>query len=125
MKGIVDDTYIPRMDIRVTSSNASFKYPDLPKSVQDINIDLNVLNTTGLADDTYLTFDNVTFRIDQDRFATNGSVRNLTGNMLIDMALKETINLANFEKAYPMEIEQELNSILPDDVTTFFNNKFI
>ena len=121
MKGIVDDTYIPRMDIRVTSSNASFKYPDLPKSVQDINIDLNVLNTTGLADDTYLTFDNVTFRIDQDRFATNGSVRNLTGNMLIDMALKGTINLANLEQAYPLELDQDLNGILTADVTTSFD----
>src|SRR5690606_28248812 len=54
IKGIVDDTYIPQMDIRVTSNNASFKYPDLPKSVQDINLDVRVLNATGLADDTYL-----------------------------------------------------------------------
>jgi hypothetical protein len=121
MKGLIDDTYIPQMDIRVTSSNASFKYPDLPKSVQDINLDLRILNATGLADDTYLTFDNVTFRIDQDAFATNGSVRNLTGNMLVDMALKGTINLANLEQAYPLELEQDLNGILTADVTTNFD----
>ncbi|HSP40178.1 MAG TPA: AsmA family protein, partial [Gillisia sp.] len=121
IKGIVDDSYIPKMDIRVTSSNASFKYPELPKSVQDINLDLNILNTTGIADDTYLTFDNVTFRIDQDRFTTNGSVRNLTGNMLIDMALKGTVNLANLEQAYPLELEQDLNGILTADVTTSFD----
>src|SRR5690606_39287544 len=75
IKGIVDETYIPKMDIKVASSNASFKYPDLPKSVQDINLDLNILNTTGLIDATYITFDNVTFRTDQDRFGTNCSVR--------------------------------------------------
>lgn len=121
LKGIVDETYIPKMDIRVTSSNASFKYPDLPKSVQDINLDLNVLNTTGLVDDTYLTFDNVTFRIDQDRFAANGSVRNLMGNMLIDMALKGSINLANLEQAYPLDLDQDLNGILTADVTTSFD----
>ncbi len=121
MKGIVDDTRIPQMDIRMTSNNASFKYPDLPKSVQDINLDLRVLNTTGLPDDTYLTFDNVTFRIDEDRFATNGSVRNLTGNMLVDMALKGTINLANLEQAYPLELEQDLNGMLTADVTTNFD----
>lgn len=121
IKGIVDETYIPKMDIKVASSNASFKYPDLPKSVQDINLDLNILNTTGIVEDTYLTFDNVTFRIDQDRFATNGSVRNLMGNMLIDMALKGTINLANLEQAYPLELEQDLNGILTADVTTSFD----
>src|SRR5690606_3843556 len=121
IKGIVDETYIPKMDIKVSSNNASFKYPDLPKSVQDINLDLNILNTTGIVEDTYLTFDNVTFRIDQDRFATNGSVRNLMGNMLIDMALKGTINLANLEQAYPLELEQDLNGILTADVTTSFD----
>lgn len=121
IKGIVDDTYIPQMDIKVTSSNASFKYPELPKSVQDINLDLHILNKTGLADDTYLTFDNVTFRIDQDRFATNGSVRNLTGNMLVNMALKGTINLANLEQAYPLDLDQDLNGILTADVTTSFD----
>lgn len=121
IKGIVDETYIPKMDIQVSSSNASFKYPDLPKSVQDINLDLNILNTTGIVEDTYLTFDNVTFRIDQDRFATNGSIKNLMGNMLIDMALKGTINLANLEQAYPLDLDQDLNGILTADVTTSFD----
>lgn len=121
IKGIVDETYIPKMNISITSSNASFKYPDLPKSVQDINLDLKILNTTGIADDTYLTFDNVTFRIDQDRFATNGTVRNLTGNMLVNMDLKGTINLANLEQAYPLDLEQDLDGILTADVTTSFD----
>ncbi|WP_037319414.1 AsmA-like C-terminal region-containing protein [Salegentibacter sp. Hel_I_6] len=121
IQGIIDDTYIPKMDIKVSSNNASFKYPDLPKSVEDINLDLQVLNETGLLEDTYLTFDNVTFRIDQDRFATNGSVKNLMGNMLVDMALKGTLNLANLEQAYPLELKQDLNGILTADVTTQFD----
>ncbi|MBE7641063.1 AsmA family protein [Salegentibacter sp. BLCTC] len=121
IQGIVDETYIPKMDIKVSSDNASFKYPELPKSVQDINIDLQVLNETGILEDTYLTFDDVTFRIDQDKFATNGSVKNLMGNMLIDMSLQGTLNLANLYKAYPLELEQELNGILTADVTTQFD----
>ncbi|PKD15927.1 hypothetical protein APR41_11510 [Salegentibacter salinarum] len=121
IQGIVDDNYIPKMDIKVSSNNASFKYPDLPKSVEDINIDLQILNETGILEDTYLTFDNVTFRIDQDRFATNGSVKNLMGNMLVDMALNGTLNLANLEQAYPLELEQDLNGILTADVTTQFD----
>ena len=121
IQGIIDETYIPKMDIKVSSDNASFKYPELPKSVQDINIDLQVLNETGILEDTYLTFNDVTFRIDQDKFATNGSVKNLMGNMLIDMSLQGTLNLANLDKAYPLELEQELNGILTADVTTQFD----
>lgn len=121
IKGIVDDTYIPTMDIKVSSNNASFKYPDLPKSVQNINIDLQVLNETGIAEDTYISFDNVTFQIDQDKFTTSGKIRNLTENMLVDLALKGTINLANIKKAYPLEIEQDLNGILNADLVTNFD----
>lgn len=119
--GIADEQHIPKMEIRASSNNASFKYPDLPKSVQNINIDLEVINETGLAEDTYVTFDNLTFRIDQDRFAAHGKLRNLMGNTLVDMALKGTVNLANIGKAYPLDLKQDLNGILTADVTTSFD----
>lgn len=119
--GKADDLHIPKMDIKITSNDASFKYPDLPKSVQDINLDMVVLNDTGLADDTYININNATFRIDQDRFSAKGNISNITENMLIDMALKGTINLANIGKAYPLEMEQDLNGILTADVKTSFD----
>ncbi|MDT0647489.1 AsmA-like C-terminal region-containing protein [Zunongwangia sp. F260] len=121
IRGVVDETYIPKMDIKVSSNNASFKYPDLPKSVQDINLDLKIINEIGLVDDTYITFDNVTFRIDQDRFAANGSVRNLMENMLVNLNVNGTINLANIEQAYPLDMDLDLNGILTADLTTSFD----
>jgi len=119
--GQMDDTYIPKMNIHVSSNNASFKYPDLPKSVQDINLDLEVLNDTGLAEETYININNATFRIDQDRFAAKGNISNITENMLIDLALNGTINLANINKAYPLELEQDLNGMLTADIKTSFD----
>lgn len=121
INGIVDATHIPQMGVKISSDNASFKYPDLPKSVQDINIDLELINQTGLAADTYITFNNLTFRIDQDRFAASGSIKNLTENMLVNMVLKGTVNLANISKAYPLELEQDLNGILNADIKTSFD----
>ncbi|CAL65232.1 AsmA-like C-terminal region-containing protein [Christiangramia forsetii] len=119
--GKTDDTFIPKMDIKITSSNASFKYPDLPKSVQDINLDMEILNDTGLAEETYININNATFRIDQDRFTANGNISNITENMLIDLALKGTVNLANISKAYPLEMEQDLNGMLTADIKTSFD----
>jgi len=119
--GKVDDTYIPKMNIKVTSDNASFKYPDLPKSVQDINLDMEVLNESGLVEETYININNATFRIDQDRFSANGNISNITENMLIDLALKGTVNLANISKAYPLEMEQDLNGMLSADIKTSFD----
>ncbi|SDK65774.1 AsmA family protein [Salinimicrobium catena] len=125
IRGIVDETYIPKMEININSDNASFKYPDLPKKVEDITIAAEVMNTTGLADDTYVNIDTLNFRIDQDAFRANGKLRNLTGNMLVDMAVKGSINLANLEKAYPLELEQDLNGMVTADMSTSFDMESI
>ena len=121
IRGIVDDTYIPKMQINIASNNAAFKYPDLPKAVEDISIAAVLKNDTGLAEDTYVDINKLNFRIDQDAFSANGSIRNLTGNMLVNMALKGTINLANITQAYPLELEQDLNGIVTADITTSFD----
>ena len=121
IQGIVDENHIPMMDINISSENASFKYPDLPKSVEDITIATEIKNETGLAEDTYVNIENLNFRIDQDVFNANGSIRNLTENMLVNMAINGTINLANLEQAYPLELEQDLNGVVTADLTTSFD----
>ena len=121
LKGRVDDTYIPKLDISASSSNASFHYPDLPKKVEDISLQLEVKNETGLAEDTYINFNKVNFRIDEDQFSTSGALRHLTENMLIDLKAKGRLNLANLSKAYPMDLEQELSGFLDADITTKFD----
>jgi len=121
IKGKVDDTYIPKMDIKIASNNASFKYPDLPKSVENITIDTQLKNETGLIDDIFVVINNLTFRIDQDVFAVKGNLHHLTKNMIVDMAAKGTLNLANLNKAYPLELEQQLNGILKANIKTKFD----
>ncbi|HET8884816.1 MAG TPA: AsmA-like C-terminal region-containing protein [Salinimicrobium sp.] len=121
LNGRVDETYIPKLDIKIASENASFKYPDLPKAVRNINIDAQIKNETGLAEDTYISIDDLKFSIDQDRFEAKGKVRNLTENMLVDLDMNGTINLANLKQAYPLEMEQDLNGILTADVNTSFD----
>ena len=43
IKGIVDDTHIPTLDIKIRSSNASFKYAELPKRVNNITINADII----------------------------------------------------------------------------------
>ncbi|GAA3522733.1 AsmA-like C-terminal region-containing protein [Aquimarina addita] len=121
VKGKVDDTHIPMMDIKIASNNASFKYPDLPKGVQNIVIDTQIKNDTGLMDDIYVLLNTLTFKIDQDTFAAKGSLKHVTQNMLVDMAINGTLNLANLEKAYPLELEEQLNGILKANIKTNFD----
>ena len=125
LKGVIDETYIPKIDISVQSENASFKYPDLPKAVDNIHIDAVLKNETGLAKDTYLTIGKLTFKIDDEVFSANGTIKNITENALVNMALKGTLNLANIEKILPIEMEQNLSGVFKTDVTTNFDMQSI
>ena len=119
--GKTDDTLIPKMNIKILSNNASFKYPDLPKSVRNININAVIKNETGLVADTFILLDRLTFAIDEDTFSANGSFRNITENMLVDMVLKGNLNLQNLDKAYPLKLDQELNGRIRADIATKFD----
>lgn len=121
IKGIVDDTHIPTLDIKIRSSNASFKYAELPKRVNNITINADIKNETGIVEDTYINIGNLTFKIDQDVFAANGSFKNLTENMLVNLSLKGSLDLANIEKVYPLNLEQDLNGRFTTDLTTNFD----
>ncbi|WP_412561716.1 AsmA-like C-terminal region-containing protein [Winogradskyella sp. MIT101101] len=121
IKGLISEETIPTLDINMRSNNASFKYPDLPKSVTNIMIDASVKNTSGNADDTYMDINTFDFKIDQDVFKSEAHIKNLTGNMLVNANLDGVLNLANVTKAYPVDIENQLSGILKGKLNTSFD----
>lgn len=123
VNGQLTDTTIPKFNIAIASNNASFKYPNLPKSVQDIIIDTKIINETGITNDTYVNLDKLSFRIDQDMFTAKANIRNLAENALIDAVANGTINLANVAKAYPVKLDIPLSGILKANITTKFDMK--
>ncbi|KIA87381.1 AsmA family protein [Flavobacterium sp. AED] len=120
-KGLYSDTTVPKFKIEIASNNASFQYPNLPKSVQNIVIDTKIINETGILNDTYVNLDKLSFKIDQDVFNAKANIKNITQNAIVDAALKGTINLANLSKAYPIKLDKPLSGILKADVTTKFD----
>lgn len=125
IEGRVDDTYIPKMDIHVKSSNASFSYPDLPKTMQDIFIDLALRNDTGLMKDMYLNVGDLRFRIGNNPFAVKGSVHNFMDNALVDLMLKGTLNLGELKEVLPLENDLNLAGIFKADMQMKFDMQSI
>lgn len=120
-KGLYSDTTVPKFNVEIASNNASFQYPNLPKSVKNIVIDTKIINETGILNDTYVNLDKLSFKIDQDVFDAKANIRNITKNPLVDAALKGTINLSNLSKAYPIKLAKPLSGILKADVKTKFD----
>lgn len=125
VKGNLTETTIPAFDVKIASSNASFQYPDLPKSVKNIVIDTHIVNETGLMNDTYVNLHNLSFAIDQDVFNAKATIKNIAENALVDAELKGTINLANVTKAYPVKLDKPLTGILKANVKTKFDMKSV
>ncbi len=123
--GLMDDKHIPKFAISMQSNNASFKYPDLPKSVQNITIDAELKNTTGKTENTFVSINALSFKIDQDVFSGKGNIYNLTTNPKVSASLKGALNLANINKAYPIDLKNELSGILNADLRTEFDMKAI
>ncbi|WP_339624856.1 AsmA-like C-terminal region-containing protein [uncultured Winogradskyella sp.] len=121
IKGLLSDDTIPTLDINMQSDNAAFKYPNLPKGVNNIMINASVKNTTGNVDDTFIDINKLNFKIDEDVFKSEAHIKNVTGNMLVNANLDGVLNLANISKAYPIELENQLSGVLKGKINTTFD----
>ncbi|WP_194766902.1 AsmA-like C-terminal region-containing protein [Tamlana sp. I1] len=121
VKGMMTEETIPTLDINITSNNASFKYPDLPKKVENIVINTTIKNTTGNVDDTYVDVKALNFKIDQDVFKSSILLKNITGNMAVNAVINGVLNLGNLTKAYPLELDTPLSGLLKANMNTAFD----
>ena len=124
-KGIVDEEHIPKFKIDIKSDNASFKYPDLPKTVRNIHMDLALHNASGITEDTFVEINKASFMIDEDKFNLTSKITDLMGNTKVNAHLDGVLNLANLSKAYPISSDMNLSGILSADVMTAFDMESI
>lgn len=120
-QGIVDDVHIPKFNMKINSDNASFKYPELPKAVRNIYLDVAIDNTTGITEDTSVDIKKASFMIDEDRFNLTAKISELMGNTKVSAHIDGKMNLANLEKAYPVPAGLSLKGMLNTDITTAFD----
>ena len=123
--GIIDAIHIPQFNIQLASNNASFKYPDLPKTIQNIEINTVISNTTGITNDTKVNVKNLSFKIDGEEFSASALIGNIINNPTINAKAKGTINLNHISQAYPMESINDLQGVLKADFETYFDMKSI
>lgn len=123
--GILDDEYIPEFNIQINARDASVKYPDLPKAIKNINMDLSIKNTSGLAEDTYIDIDKASFAIENDSFKLSSKLTELLGNTKVRSHIVCNMDLSNISDAYPMPEAIDLKGLLDADINTSFDMESI
>ena len=121
IKGLISDETIPTLDIKIISNNASFKYPELPKRVENITINTSIKNETGNADDTYLDIETFNFKIDNDIFKSSATLKKITKNVLVNAHIDGKLNLDNITKVYPIKLDTPLSGVLIAKLNTAFD----
>ncbi|TRZ44443.1 AsmA family protein [Robertkochia solimangrovi] len=125
VKGKVTEKTIPHFEVLLASEQASFKYPDLPKTVEDITFRTRIYNDSGITEDTRVDLDTLHFKIAGDEFGARASVAELMGNTKVDALLKGALNLKNVSDAVPAEMVSGLEGRINMDVRTAFDSKAI
>lgn len=102
IKGIYNDKKIPSFNIALKVADGMFQYPDLPRPVKNVNLDLQVKNETDNIDNTSISIP--TFNLD---FGSNPISGKLYLSDLvsytIDAALKGKLDLEELTSIFPIE----------------------
>jgi hypothetical protein len=108
VKGIYNEKNIPGFTLNAKVGNGQFKYPDLPKSVDGISIDLSVVNPGGDVDNTVLDLKQFKFELAGNPFEVKALVKTPVSDPNIDASFKGKIDLTSLADAIPMEEGEKL-----------------
>lgn len=99
----IDLSHIPALDVAFRINDGVVKYPDLPKSLNDINVDLTIKNPGGNADLTTVDLSKFHFELGNNPFDALLKVTTPISNATIDAMLKGTVNLNSLKEALPLD----------------------
>ncbi|MCD4690084.1 AsmA family protein, partial [bacterium] len=83
--------------------NAMFQYPDLPKSVDNINVKVNVSNDGGGEDNTKINVEKFHVELAGNPFDAKLNIKNPVSDPYISGNLNGKINLGSLKDALPVE----------------------
>ncbi|MES2762372.1 MAG: AsmA-like C-terminal region-containing protein [Bacteroidota bacterium] len=110
-KDSTKNTY-PSFDLKLAIADAMFKYPSLPKSVNNINIDVHVANTKDYLDATVIDVNKFHLEMAGNPINMWAHVKTPISDPDLAAEIKGTINLASVKEFIPMEKGDEMSGIV-------------
>ena len=107
----VDMDHIPAVDALLRINDGYVKYPDLPKSLDNINVSLSVANPGGSADLTTVNVDTLHFALGGNPFDVTAHVVKPISNLTFDLGAIGKINLGSLKDALPLD-SIEINGVV-------------
>lgn len=121
VKGLMIGEDYPSFNFDLKVSDAWFQYPDLPKSVKDINIAANVASQGGSLDNTIVSVPVFKFNLGGNPFSAIAKLSNLMTDPDMKLNAVGKLDLGMLKDVYPLENGVELNGVL--DMNMDLNGK--
>jgi len=115
VKGIYNDTNMPAYGINLLVTNAKFKYPDLPKSVKDINIDLKLDAKEGSGDNMTINIKKASLKTGGNPFKMNAFINMTAADIGMKGNVKGKIDLNSIKDIIPLD-DMTLSGIINADI---------
>lgn len=115
-KGIYNDKRLPAFGLKLLIEDAMFKYPSLPKSATNIQVDLLVDNKTGVTDATVIDLKKFHVDLGGNPIDAVMHVSTPVSDANIIAKIMAKINLATMKDIVPMEKGDDLNGMITADV---------
>jgi len=103
IKGVYNENRLPGFNINLLVDNARFQYPDLPSSVENIQMDLNIENTDGIDDHTLVNLKKFHLEMEDNPFDMKMKVSTPVSDPNIDGKIVGKIDLDKLKDLIPDE----------------------
>lgn len=117
IKGIYNDDKLPAFNIDLAVKNGYFKYPDLPSSVEKINIETNISNPGTNTDATLIDISKFEMTMGNNPVSARMKLKTPVSDPDIDGQIKGEIDLSSVKNYYPLEEGENLSGSFVVDVT--------
>lgn len=116
VKGEYSETKLPAYQFNLDVANGFFKYPDLPKAVKNINLQMKVDNPDGVTDNMVVNIPKAHIEFNNEPFDFRLMVKNPVSNLFVDAAAKGRLDLSTVAEFVKLEQGTRINGLLAADI---------
>ena len=125
LDGYANGTYnasqMPAFGVNLSIKDAMFKYPSLPKSVNNINIDVKVVNPTGVLDATTIDVNKFHVEMAGNPIDITAHVKTPISDPGLRAEFRGTVDLSSVKDFIPSEKGDDLSGIIKSDISVAGN----
>ncbi|MCF8364446.1 MAG: hypothetical protein K9H16_01600 [Bacteroidales bacterium] len=117
VKGIYNDLSYPAFALNLLIKDGRFQYPDLPKSVDKVNVDTRIAYPGGDFDNLSVDVPIFKFSMAENDFAASLSIKKPMTDIYMNGKIDGSLDLGKVKEFYPMEQDEELAGKITSNVS--------